>query len=199
MSVIAVDLAAKLSAWVKMGTNYQVTRQADSFNTSEPGFLFALTSDWRAYDNDVPEILVVEDLPHGLSYTTLVKTVCRLQGRLIEQMHASYNGKAGDILFVAPNTWRAHYKGMERGTGPDAVFGVAARFGYQPPPGIEERTKGKGGPSKARKIASDYCAAYLIGRWAIDTKNEYGTYDVPGTSRYDTKQILKKDFDAENC
>lgn len=146
-----------------------------------------------------PEVLVVEDLPHGLKYSTLIKTVCRLQGRFIQAMHEMPEGRTEDVLFLAPAEWRRTYPGLERGTGPDAVVPVAAELGYEPPTEeLAERANGvKGGKAIARKVATDYCSAYLIARWAIDTKTKHGTYDVVGTSRYDTTVIRKKDFDDQ--
>lgn len=196
MTVLAVDLAAKYSAVCLMDEDYTVIKQYDSWQITEDQFVVALAAHWFFADTP-PDVMVVEDLPHGLNYTTLVKAVCRLQGRIIQAMDDMPEGGPEEMLFVAPNTWRAHYSGMERGTGAAAVFPVSQRFGYAPPD-LLERAKGNGGPSRAKKVASDYCSAYLIARWAIDAKNEFGTYDVPGTSRYDTTVIRKKDFDDKN-
>lgn len=193
MTVLAVDLAAKFSAACLMDDNYHVVSQVDSWLTSESRFITNLVEYFDTFTS--PEVMVIEDLPHGLSYSTLVKTVCRLQGRIYERLQNTFSS-GDEILFVAPATWRAHYD-MKRGTGPNEVFPVVEKFGYQPPD-LTARSKGNGGLSKAKKVQSDYCSAYLIARWAIDTKNQYGTYDVPGTSRYNTRVILKKDFHAEN-
>lgn len=145
-----------------------------------------------------PDAMVVEDLPHGLKYSTLIKTVCRLQGRIVQAMHEMPNGQTEDVLFVAPAEWRRHFTGLERGTGPEAVVPVAAEFGYVPPD-LTDRIEGvKGGKAIARKVQTDYCSAYLIARWAIDAKKKYDTYDIVGTSRYDTGVIRKKDFSDQD-
>lgn len=192
MTVLAVDLAAKYSAACLMDEDYQVINEFDSWGRSEDAFIFELVDRYANRHN----VMVVEDLPHGLRYSTLIKTVCRLQGRIYDRLQWR-TGRGDTILYVAPAEWRRTFPGMERGTGPEAVTPVSATFGYQPPD-LSERAKVKGGKAIARKVATDYCSAYLIARWAIDTKKKHGTYDVTGTSRYDTQVIRKKDFDAQD-
>jgi hypothetical protein len=195
VTVLAVDLAAKYSAACVMDNEYQVLVQFDSWGRQESAFIHELIETYVWGDGD-PDVMVVEDLPHGLRYSTLIKTVCRLQGRIYDRLQ--FTVQCGDeILYVAPAEWRRTFTGMERGTGAEAVTPVSAAFGYQPPD-LSERAKVKGGKAIARKVATDYCSAYLIARWAIDTKSKYGTYDVTGTSRYDTQVIRKKDFDAQD-
>jgi hypothetical protein len=196
--LLAVDLAAKYSAACLMRDDYQVLHQFDSWGLSEADFVYRLTHYWTWHDTDkTPRIMVVEDLPHGLKYSTLIKAVCRIQGRIAQALDDSPEGAAEDMVFVAPATWRAHYEGMERGTGAEAVFPASRAFGYSPPD-LMRRAKGNGGKTRARKVASDYCSAYLIARWAVDMKKTHETYDVPGTSRYNTAVIRKKDFDDQD-
>jgi hypothetical protein len=196
VTVLAVDLAAKYSAACLMDEDYQVINEFDSWGRSESQFIAELV-DCFVWATPDPDVMVVEDLPHGLRYSTLIKTVCRLQGRIFDRMQ--FTRQCGDdILFLAPAEWRRTFPGMERGTGPEAVTPVSAAFGYKPPD-LSERAKVKGGKAIARKVATDYCSGYLIARWAIDTKTKHGTYDVTGTSRYNTQVIRKKDFDAQNC
>lgn len=201
MTVLAVDLAAKYSAVCLMDDDYTVLHQFDSFGITEEEFIYLVVGPWLFPNREgrpLPQRLVIEDLPHGLGYTKLVKAVCRLQGRIVQAMHEAYNGRVEDIVFVSPAQWRSHYPAMKRGTGSKISVPVAAQYGYTPPADLPARTKGKGGPSRADKIATDYCAAYLIARWAVDTNRLHGTYDVPGTSQYATAEIRKKDFDAES-
>jgi hypothetical protein len=199
VAILAVDLAAKLSAACLMDGNYQVLDEFDSFGSAEDDFIARIVSTWTcpAAGQD-PAALVIEDLPHGLNYSRLVKSVLRLQGRIVQAVDWTYRGSLADIVFVAPNTWRAHYPAAKRGTGSDISVPIAEGYGYQPPSDLLQRAKGRGGPTRARKIASDYCAAYLIARWAVDTHRFHHTFDVPGTSRYGTDPIRKKDFDAES-
>jgi hypothetical protein len=194
VTVLAVDLAAKYSAACVMDDNYQVLWQLDSWDQTEDRFIYLLTSWWLR--RDAPEVMVVEDLPHGLKYSTLVKTVCRIQGRIVQAMSETTDGDWNDMVFVAPATWRAHFE-LKRGTGAEAVFPASAALGYTPPD-LTARAKGNGGKTRATKVASDYCSAYLIARWAVDMKKTHDTYDVAGTSRYDTDVIRKKDFDEQN-
>lgn len=196
MTVLAVDLAAKYSAACLMNDRYQVLDQFDSWANDQSTFIHKLAMPWFYKDLPVPDVMIVEDLPHGLTYTKLLKKVLRLQGRILQTMDFFTTNGAQQVRFAAPIAWRAHFDHMERGTGPEAVFPVSASFGYQPPP-FAERTKGQGGKTLAKKIESDYCSAYLIARWATDMKKQYGTYDVVGTARHDTDPILKKDFDAQ--
>lgn len=197
MTVLAVDLAARYSAACLMSDDFKVLHQVDSWGCTESVFVDEI-SRWWSYDRTPqPEVMVVEDLPHGLNYSTLIKTVCRLQGRIYHHMQDNYTA-GDDILFLAPAEWRKTFEGMGRGTGPKIVVEVAARYGYTPPADLMTRAKGNGGKTVADKVATDYCSAYLIARWAVNTKKVHGTYDIVGTSRYTTKVIKKKDVNGED-
>lgn len=183
MSLLAVDLAASFSAACLLHDG-QVMWQGDSWQKPQAEFVDAITDPFDpahpAYAN--PDVLVIEDLPARLPFMTNVRDVCRLQGRIVERMWV--HGAVDKIMFVQPATWQAHYTelGMKRGAGPAVVVPVAAQLGYTPPD-LTART-GKGERATARKVATDYCAAYLIGRWAQDTVNSTGKYDASRTSRY---------------
>ncbi len=201
MSVLAVDLAAKYSAACLMDHDHTVTEQFDSWGRTEEEFIYLLAGKWLFPDEteSLPEVMIIEDLPHGLAYSRLVKTVLRLQGRIVQALHEMPMGHTADALFLAPIEWRKHYD-LKRGTGPDIVVPTAAQSGYEPPAeritAIAEATgKRGGGKAIARKVATDYCSAYLIARFAIDMHKQHGTYDVVGTSRYDTDVIRKKDVE----
>lgn len=191
MLILAVDLAAKYSAACLMDGQDQVVDQFDSWQLSQNLFLHQVTA---CAQQRKPAAVVVEDLPHGLAYTTVVKTVCRIQGRMIDKF--ARHDSEDDLLFLAPATWRHHYAGLKRGTGPTAVVPVAAQHGYTPPDLSLRALREKGGKAIARKVATDYCSAYLIARWAHDIHAELGTLDVVGTSRWNTPVIRKKDLDA---
>jgi hypothetical protein len=203
--LIAVDLAAKMSASCCLNDDqnpgyYTVESAIDSWQVPENAFIQSIVYSWQGrYLGRRPDVMAVEDLPHGVRYSTLIKDVLRLQGRIVEAMEQTARGSSSDILFIAPRAWRAHYPGLERGTGAMAVIDVAEKLGYKPEwDKIFERAKGNGGKTKADKVASDYCSAYLIGRWALDMKAKYGTYDVPGTCRYGAREIRLKEFHAKN-
>jgi hypothetical protein len=189
-SIVAVDLAAKYSAACWMRQPDQVLCQWDSWHClDETTFIDHITLPFAGYGLK-PDVMVVEDLPHRLPFMALVKQVCRIQGRIVERMD---NFHCGDrVLFAPPAEWRKAYKGLERGTGPDVVVPVAAEFGYAPPDLSHFASVHKGGRAIARKVATDYCAAYLIGRWALSNMAVHGTYDVLGTSRYSTPPVRKE-------
>lgn len=182
-TVVAVDLAAKYSAICQLADDLTIQNQTDSWGITESAFINRVVDPWN--DGPAPAkppiLLAVEDLPHRLPFSALVKRVARIQGRIVDRMDQLY--AAGTVLFVPPALWRKAYAGLRRGTGPDAVVGVAAALGYTPPD-LGERINRAGDRAIARKVATDYCAAYLIARWAVTTFTTAGTFDVPGTSRY---------------
>lgn len=181
MSIIAVDLAAKFSAAVTLNDDGTVADQWDSWQISQTAFIDEVVYGWSGIlAADKPDLLIVEDLPPRVPWMTTVKDVCRIQGRLIERMHR--HDALDRLLFVQPDQWRSHFAGLKRGTGPDAVVPVAASLGYEPPD-LTDRI-GKGEKATARKVATDYCAAYLIGRWALDYHAEHGHLDAPRTTRF---------------
>lgn len=174
--ITAVDLAARRSAAIRMDSNGFIGDQFDSSTCTEQQFV---THVCTRSDQDQ---LVVEDLPHGVEYRALVKRVCQLQGRIAH--HAEQVGQLDKLLFVDPATWRRHYPTLRaRGQGPHAVIATAREQGYQPP-NLDHLRGPRGGSALTDKVTSDYCAAYLIARWALDTYDTAGTYDVPGTARY---------------
>lgn len=195
MNIIAVDLAAKFSAAVCIGEPAEahgtptIVSQWDSWQRSQSEFItetcaafdplhrYAFTSTPRV----VPDALIVEDLPQRVPWMSTVKDVCRLQGRFIERMH-DY-GQLHKLVFAPPHAWRRTYPGLERGTGPDAVVAVAARKGYTPPDLSERCGPQKGTRSTARKVATDYCAAFLIANWAYEHHYWNGSFDAPTTTR----------------
>lgn len=178
--ILAVDLAARYSAAVLMDDTAAVVWQADSWYKTETEFVANLTFPWTGL-RIPPEAMIVEDLPHRLPFAALVKHVCRIQGRIIERM--ARLGVDQDVMFVPPAEWRKAYDGLGRGTGPDAVVGVAGRLGYQPPD-LTPRCIARGDKAIARKVATDYCAAFLIARWALHMRSTTGAYDTEATSRY---------------
>ena len=190
MNVLAVDLAAKYSAACLLNPDGQVAWQTDTWDVAERDFIRRITwfwsvPDWWNNERPEPDFLVVEDLPHRLPFSGLVRKVCRIQGRIIQAMDDL--GQLHRLLFVPPAAWRKHFPGLERGTGPDAVVPVAASLGYTPPD-LTDRIALAGDRAEHRKIArkvrTDYAAAYLIARWAADTHAAQHTLDTPETSRY---------------
>ncbi len=177
--VVAVDLAAKYSAACHLDRDGTIHGQVDSWDRTETGFIDEVTAPWL--HTDAPAILLVEDLPYSVRYSTITKTVCRLQGRIAERM--DYLGSLNALYFVSPTTWRRHFPGLENGTGPDAVRPVAEALGYRPPD-LSHRILKSGDRAIARKVATDYCAAWLIARFLIDKKVEHGDEPIPGLLRH---------------
>jgi hypothetical protein len=197
VSILAVDLAAKYSAACVMDDDGAVLFQFDSWQRSETAFISALIAPWRARLLGM-QVAVIEDLPHRLPYSGLTKSVCRLQGRIYQRF--TDIDASDTVLFLDPATWRSQYPALKkRGSGPEAVTDVAAELGYSAPADLIERANGvKGGKAIARKVATDYCAAFLIGRWAIHQRRTWDSYDVPGTSRYGHQQMRKPNTEDVN-
>lgn len=184
MNLVAVDLAAKFSAACWLDDTMRVINQWDSWQRSQRDFINLITGPFIDPRRGTPSWLVIEDLPARVPFMTVVRDVCRLQGRIA---HCMDNLDALDrIVLVQPATWKAHFSGLERGTPADAVLDVAEeQYGYTPPP-LAHRCVKRGDKAHARKVATDYAAAYLIGRWAHDHLAAHGHLNAPRTSRYVT-------------
>ncbi len=180
LTLVGVDLAAKFSALCHLDSDGHIRVEHDSWGRTEAEFIDLVTAPW--IQPDPPAALVVEDLPHGVKYMTNTKNVCRLQGRIVERM--DFYGALHHLWFAPPAEWRRSYVGLERGTGPDAVVPVAAEYGYTAPD-LSHRILRAGDKGTAKKVATDYCAAYLITRWAITHLLTENTLDtLPGASKY---------------
>lgn len=188
MLVLAVDLAASMSAWCAVEDG-QVHHQGDSYQMSESEVIDAILGCVGQFD---PDFVVVEDLPHRLPFAALVKTVCRMQGRLV---HGLWEITALDrLLFVPPALWQRHFPGVWR-QGTAGAAKAAAGRGYVAPNlrDFDPRfsVEGLSGKERAavraadRKVRTDYVDAFLIATWALDVWEEMGTLDVPQTQRYE--------------
>jgi len=175
-SVLGIDLASRYSAAV-LWDGSRVSAQFDSVGLN-PGQFVAKVAEVAA-DHRVQEI-VVEDIPHHVKWTGLVKKVCRLQGRILAQ--AEYA-----VWFVPPAVWQRSYDGVWR-AGPGGASEAAAKLGYQAPdfsddPRFEPLAKTPGERRRLRKkVESDYVDAYLIARWAA---NQPDLSQVPNVQRGD--------------
>ena len=183
MKIEAVDLAARYSAAVVLGAKAETTEilwQWDSWKPTEMEFVHKICEPFSP-TRIAPDVMLIEDLPHGLKFAALVKRVCRLQGRIVEVM-AQY-GQRDKILFVPPALWQRHYHRQLGEKWPDAVVPVAERHSYAPPNLVEEGMKAAE-RTIAKKVMTDYCAAYLIANWGLEQLERHGTFDVEGTQRY---------------
>ncbi len=187
--VMAVDLAAKFPAAVIVDAAGVVSWQADSWQVGETEWIDLLCAPFLGRSPWVPARMVIEDLPHGVGYRTLVKNVCRLQGRIIDRI--TLLGHADRLLFVPPALWRRHYAGLKRGTGAGPIVEIAHDLGHTPPDTFARMTR-KGQRATARKVGNDYCAAWLIGRWYHHAVTLHGTFDIPGTQTSDGVTHAKK-------
>lgn len=192
-SLVAVDLAARYSAALKINftespypSEARVVCGWDSWKPTEMEFVHDICNpfDPARFDSSAPKVMLIEDLPHGLKFAALVKRVCRIQGRIAEVMEQF--GQRDKILFVPPALWQRSYKRLPDEKWPDAVVPVAERRFYQPPNKVEEGMKAAE-RTIARKVMTDYCAAYLIGMWGLDQLETHGTFDIDGTQRYTDK------------
>jgi len=192
-SLVSVDLAARYSAALKINyslppypSEAKVVSGWDSWHPTEMEFVHQICSpfDPANYVDTPPQVMLIEDLPHGLKFAALVKRVCRIQGRIAEVMEQY--GQRDKILFVPPALWQRSYKRVADEKWPDAVVPVAQRNFYTPPNLVEEGMKAVE-RNLAKKVMTDYCAAYLIGIWGLDQLEKHGTFDVDGTQRYTDK------------
>jgi len=205
-SLVSVDLAARYSAALKISytkppypPELRVVAGWDSWKISEMEFVHTICApfDPARFDSTPPEVLLIEDLPHGLKFAALVKRVCRIQGRIVELMEQY--GQRDKILFVPPALWQRYYKRVADEKWPDAVVPVADRHFYRAPNLVEEGMKAVD-RNTAKKVMTDYCAAYLIGYWGLAQLESQGTFDVDGTQRYTDKVTpdRKKKPDAKS-
>jgi len=179
--VTAVDLAARFSAVVSRGAGGEVVSQYDSSGLSP--ILFAQ----QTANYAVEGLLVVEDVPYGVSGQAQVKTVLRLQGMLIQAIASEFDENALDrVLFVNPSVWMKHCGGFRLPRSKESkaererirlleMRDVAKSLGYFPPSLAadyvvdcrERNVKPKASITNALlKSETDYVAAWLISEWA---------------------------------
>lgn len=176
LPVIGVDLAAKYSAFVAVSQSGEVYSEGDSFHREEEDFVSDILD--AAEDLHISPgvsagyspLLVIEDVPHRVTFRIQVKQACRLQGRIVHE--ARQRGLFDRILFIQPATWQREFGVFKAGT--KATREKAEEFGYVCPVLSEdsrfsvdglagkERTKMR---ASARKTQSDYVDAFLITRY----------------------------------
>lgn len=178
-SLVAVDLAARYSGAVWLDEAGRAVASWSSFMLTEDQFITEVTSPFRnGWTPLSPDILLIEDVPHGLKFMRNVKQVVRTQGRIIDRMCAV--GMADRIVFYPPDLWQRPMGVWKQGMA--AVVPRAAELGYEPP----DLTEGLRAKATARKCMTDFCAAFLMGRQAQRFHVEQGTVDVHPSSRYST-------------
>lgn len=166
-----MDLAAKFSAMMvteRSGGVPAVITEDDSLNHSS----FEVVARIKELAADC-DLVVIEDVPYGISSQAQVKPVLRLQGMVI----GALADKLTQVVFVNPSTWQKHYPGVSRGPSGDRVEAArqhAAHLNYSPPDLVQryvdslpEGTKVlKKHTNPLAKVMTDYIDAYLMADWA---------------------------------
>jgi hypothetical protein len=190
---MTVDLASKFSAVVVVDADGGVHRQFDSAGKS--AFEFCQEIRQAAVDFD-PDVILVEDVPYGISSQAMTKPVLRLQGILIRYL-ANWLDR---VVFINPSTWQRDYEGVA--TAPrDIPKGKqrdvyrqnkakehAAARGYSPPDlvaayvaTLPEGTRVlKKHTDPLEKSMTDYIDAFLMTDWLSKFETIEDLYKVKG-------------------
>lgn len=161
MQYTGVDLAAKSSAVCVLDSSGQVAREFASTQMSELLFVRKIV-----HCASVGTVLI-EDTPPGLRYDINTKNVCRLQGRILQEVdhqidrHMMLSGTVNNIVWVQPMKWMRYFGWQSKAkSGSTASWAKATctEAGYEPP----EWAHGS-------KLLQDCRDAYLIARYAYET------------------------------
>lgn len=173
--ILTVDLAAKFSAALERDRDSgEVHHQFDSLGKTH--FEFAAEVGRIARRPDV-ELVVIEDVPYGISSQAMVKPVLKFQGVMLAVMHPVLE----KVAFMAPATWMKMFDGVQRPpkgmtkSHADAyriqrAAEHAAAHGYNPPDlvqaYIDAQPEGKKILKKdtapLEKAMTDYVSAFLM-------------------------------------
>lgn len=165
---VAVDLAARFSACVVLDEFGDVAEQWDSgrMGPREVAEAIRATVDGQTVAG-VPPLTVIEDLPHHLPASSIIKSVAQLQGRINQALTVAQLERT---FYVPPAYWE-QAMGVFR-QDHDVWAARAAERGYTAPDllaarGLVPGTRGQATAVKeALKQQTDYVAAYLIAAWA---------------------------------
>jgi hypothetical protein len=167
--VMTVDLASRFSAVCIMDANKKVLEEFDSWGKSAFAFLDEIIHYAEEYNVDV---IVIEDVPYGLSKQFMIKPVLRLQGVFILGLGRA--GLLGRTVFLNPSTWQRTFEGVFKGKDIGAAKAAAA-LGYLPPDMLKiwdsqiplkgpERTKMR---AQLKKAVTDYVDAFLMAEFTL--------------------------------
>lgn len=167
--ILGVDLAARFSAGIVLGRDREVHLQFDSWGRDHCGTALLIAECARAMQ---PDLIVIEDVPYGLSKQFMVKPVLRLQGQVIQELMRS--ALLDRTVFVAPATWQ-RAQGVWKVKPADTADAARVK-GYEPPDlrAVHAHEIPAKGPertkilSSLRKSTTDYVDAFLIADWAAD-------------------------------
>jgi hypothetical protein len=173
--IVTVDLASRFSAGMLMERGGQVPlSQFDSWGKSS----FATADDIGRLGSD-PEVdlILLEDLPHGLQGMMQIKPPSTFQGIVIRTLGDL--GILDKVLWVNPATWQRPMGVFGKNT-PSAIEVAKEQFDYEVPdlvaihdadleaaPKGPERNKIR---AKLRKNMTDYADAFLMAKW-VDSIN----------------------------
>ena len=166
---VTVDLASKQSAWAATDHEGTLFEEGNSLGLTTRQTLTAIGQLCERYD---PKILLVEDLPYGISSQAMTKPVTRLQGMLMLQIYALTDWE-GEFYFINPTSWQKFYPGVSRGPADERIEAArihAKRLGYEAPnlvqaylDGLPEGKKPlKKHTAPLAKTMTDHVDAYLM-------------------------------------
>lgn len=182
--ILTIDLASKFSAAVLRDSSGEVRWQGDSSGLSASGWVKTLR---KVADLVVPDHILVEDVPYGISNQAMVKPVLRLQGMLLSALEGY------EVYFINPSTWQKDFpgvgrapKGLTKAEGAkyriDKAEEYARSLGYEAPdlvaqwqkknPDLKPLKKYTGPLEKSR---TDYRDAFLMNVWLERHVHEYKT------------------------
>lgn len=166
---LAVDLAAKYSAWMVRDSDGKVLLEADSRELSATDTVEAIVSVAVEFN---PSLILIEDVPYGIGSQAQTKPVTRLQGMLIYKLVTTSKVK-GEVYFINPSSWQKFFPGVARGPAADRVESArihAKRLGYTPPDLVQHHIDALPEGAKVlkkhtnvlAKVMTDYIDAFLM-------------------------------------
>jgi hypothetical protein len=171
--ILTVDLAAKFSAACVMDENGKVYWEGRTGSWGMVGWATVLAEIAKAWEVN---LILVEDVPYGISSQKMTKDVTRLQGMLIAEMWR--RALLDKVFFVNPSTWQKTFPGVARGKPEERIEAArvaAEKLGYKPPDLVQQYIDSvpegtrvlKKHTNPLAKQMTDHIDAFLIGQWAI--------------------------------
>lgn len=173
-----VDLASRFSACIIRSRDGEVHGQFDSRGKSP--FEFAAECARWARKPEV-ELVVIEDVPYGISSQAMVKPVLKYQGVFIAVLHPVLE----KVYFCVPSTWMKVFPGVQRAPKGltkaasdqyriEQALQHAAELGYHPPNLVQEYIDSlpegtkvlKKHTAPLEKSMTDYVSAFLMNEFA---------------------------------
>lgn len=170
---LSVDLASKFSAWIVTDEKSKVHTQGDSSGLTPIQVADEIANLASTYN---VKLVLIEDVPYGISGQFQTKPVLRLQGIIIKAIHQKNPELLERTLWINPSTWQRSFEGVARGLPADRLAAAkqhAKQTGYTAPDLVGEYIstlpEGKKPLKKhtnpLEKTQSDYVDAWLISIW----------------------------------